>query len=74
MGIASLCKQDSSIIIEDGQKADLLNSHFVSVGTIDDGILPPFNVAARSGTVSLSSIYLNTEDILDIVRPLNVTS
>jgi len=72
-GITPLCEPDGTIVIEDGHKANLLNSHFVSVGTIDDGIFLPFVVVARPKNASLSIIYFNTMDIVDIVSHLKVS-
>ena len=36
------------IVIDDSDKANLLNNYFVSIGTIDNGILPPTGYRAPS--------------------------
>ena len=40
-GISPLHDASGNIILDDQSKADLLNNYFASVGTIDNGMLPP---------------------------------
>jgi len=40
-GVGALKTADGSAVLSDSAKAELLNEYFVSVGTRDDGILPP---------------------------------
>ena len=40
-GIGPLKSATGTLVLDDAQKAELLNAYFVSVCTIDNGILPP---------------------------------
>src|ERR1043165_7522697 len=73
-GIAPLCDLAGNIVTDDSLKANLLNSHFVKVGTTDDGILPPFDQALQSGDVYLDKIYFESSDVYEIINSMNPTS
>ena len=65
--------------MNDLTKATLLNEHFVRVGTVDNGIVPPFDTPVScdlglSSNVTISSVYFNSNDICKIISNLNANS
>jgi Reverse transcriptase (RNA-dependent DNA polymerase)/Endonuclease-reverse transcriptase len=73
-GIAPLCDSNGNIVTDDALKADLLNYHFVKVGTIDDGTLPQFDNVCPSDDVYLDTIYFESIDICEVVSRMNANS
>ena len=59
-GIAPLKDALGNLINTDLAKATILNEHFVNVGTLDNGIVPPFvtPVTVSSVTGQMPSIML----------------
>jgi len=54
-GVGALKTTDGSVVLSDSAKAELLNEYFVSVGTQDNGILPPVQ-SSVTGDVSLDNV------------------
>ena len=42
-GFAPLKNSKDEVIVDNKEKVELLNTHFVSAGTVDDGVLPVIN-------------------------------
>ena len=58
------------MILGDPEKANLLNSYFVSVGTIDNGVLPPLPVLVEEADSKLDLITYRTQQIRLILKKL----
>ena len=65
-GIAPLRDASGSLIMDDLDKAELLNAHFVSVGSHDDGIVPALHPVV-SDDIHLSSVYFDSAAIHSVI-------
>ena len=72
-GIAPLCGHDNKLIFDNLAKADLLNKHFVSSGTIDDGNIPDSMDGATSN-ITASAIDFDCQDIINAISKLKPNS
>ena len=72
-GIAPLKNSQNLLIVDNSEKAKLLNSHFVSVGTADDGNLPIIDISNCS-TNKIESIYFDHKDVLKVMSKLKTSS
>ena len=70
-GIAPLKNSQNDLIVDTKEKAELLNTHFVSVGTVDDGVLP--NISYTSDA-SFDSISFTTSRVLKVISKLKKNS
>ncbi len=70
-GIAPLKNSQNDLIVDSKEKAELLNTHFVSVGTVDDGVLP--NISFTSDA-SFDSISFTTSRVLKVISKLKKNS
>ena len=68
-GIGALRNNQGEIITSDKQRADLLNDHFGSVCTVDDGNIPPFDHVVPD-TVSLDVINFTPEKVIAAIKKL----
>jgi len=57
------------LITDDANKADLLNNYYVSVGTIDNGVLPT-SVSIRRGTHKLEQIIFTETYVAAAIHKL----
>ena len=60
------------IVVDEIEKANLLNSFFVSQSSLDDAIHLLPNEGIRNGEYSLSSIRINPSEVMDILKTLKV--
>jgi hypothetical protein len=72
-GIAPLCDHDNQLIFDNLVKAELLNRHFVSSGTVDNGIIPDTFCGASSNFID-SSIEFGCVDIINAINKLKPNS
>jgi Reverse transcriptase (RNA-dependent DNA polymerase)/Endonuclease-reverse transcriptase len=72
-GIAPLRALDGELVMDDSRKADILNMHFVSVGTVDNGLLPFLPNVTTPGC-EFNSVYFDDNIILCIINKLKSTS
>ena len=72
-GIGSLKGADGLILTRDDQKAELLNQYFISVFTIDDGIVNPIASRVHKDD-TLSSIVFDPQSVFKIISSLNANS
>ena len=72
-GIAPLLNKQGHIVSEDADKAEILNLHFVQVGTKDDGNLPPFEIS-KPLDISISNVYFDSEEIHQNILKLKTDS
>ena len=70
-GIAPLKGADDKIVFDNLAKAELLNKHFVTSGTIDDGALPE-SLCHCPGTIN--SVRFDCADIITVVNKLKSNS
>jgi hypothetical protein len=78
-GIAPLKDSSGNLVVNDSTKATLLNEHFVRAGTVDNGIIPPFDTPVSCdlgimSNVTISSVYFSSNDICKIITNLNDNS
>ena len=66
-GVGPLRLDSNTIITNDEEKANLLNSYFSSVFTVDDGMLPPF-VSRVPNDVSLKIIHFTPGSIVKAIK------
>ena len=69
-GMAPFKNKDNTLITEDIYKANLLNDHFLSVFTTNDGTLPPFPSRLASANIKISDIRISPEIIGKILKKL----
>ena len=69
--IAPLKNSKDEVIVDNKEKAELLNTHFVSVGTVDDGVLPLINFATND---SLDSICFDLKKISKVISKIKINS
>ena len=60
-----------NIEVEDKDKSNLLNNYFASISTVDDDGSDVPHCDCRTDH-NLSSIHITEEDIIDIIKPLNI--
>ena len=70
-GIAPLIDVSGKLVTDNNKKSELLNNHFVNVGTIDDGILPALDMVQHEG---LDSIYFSENRVKEIISRLKTNS
>ena len=68
-GVGALRTSDNDVVIDDGQRADLLNSYFSSVCTIDDGNMPPVSRVVQE-SVSLNTVDFSPAKVLAAIKKL----
>jgi hypothetical protein len=69
-GIGPLNDLSCQMVLDDSEKANLLNSYFVSVETIDNGVLPPLPALVEEADSKLDLITCRTQQITLILRKL----
>ena len=69
-GIGPLNDLSGQMVLDDSEKSNLLNSYFVSVGTIDSGFLPPLPVLVEEADSKLDLITYRTQQIRLILKKL----
>ena len=63
-GIGSLLGSDGQTVVNDKEKANVLNSFFGSVCSVDDGSKPSVSATVTSSTDrSISSVEFNTSNV-----------
>jgi len=70
-GIAPLIDNSGGLVVNDLAKANLLNSHFVNICKIDNGVIPIFG---RVTTKCISSVNFSTHDVCVAIDDLSATS
>jgi hypothetical protein len=68
-GVGALRNSDNDVVIDDGQRANLLNSYFSSVCTIDDGNMPPVSRVVQE-SVSLDTVDFSPAKVLAAIKKL----
>ena len=63
---------NDTIVVDEIEKANLLNSFFVSQSSLDDAVHLLPNEGIRNGEYSLSSIRINPSEVKDILKTLKV--
>jgi len=71
--IAPLLNKLGGLVADDAGKADLLNRHFVGVGCVDDGNLPPLG-PNNAPLAHLDTVYFSRSDIVCILSALDIIS
>jgi hypothetical protein len=69
-GESALINPEGSVVTSDAEKAELLNSYFVSIGTVDDGACSNVT-AAVSPDVSIESITFGVSEIFRELKVLD---
>ena len=59
------------LVTDNSKKSELLNNHFLNVGTIDDGIHPALDMVQHEG---LDSIYFSENRVKEIISRLKTNS
>ena len=68
-GIGPLKSETGTLVLDDAQKAELLNAYFVSVCTIDNGILPPLpDPSTDPVNEQLDDITFTTAQVLRLLK------
>ena len=71
-GIGPLKSATGTLALGDHQKAELLNSYFVSVCTVDNGVLPPLpDLTTIPNNKQLENFTFNRTQIFKILKNLN---
>jgi Reverse transcriptase (RNA-dependent DNA polymerase)/Endonuclease-reverse transcriptase len=72
-GIAPLRDSNRELVFDNLAKAELMNSHFVKMGTVDNGELPNVGYFSDSGN-SIASAYFDTCEIIKVISKLKTNS
>jgi len=56
-GVVPIKNTSMNLVTSDQDKAELLNDPFISVGIVDNGILPKLENCDQSSSLMLNSIY-----------------
>ena len=70
-GIAPLYNDNQVLVVNDFEKSDILNNHFVNVGTVDNGILPAISKTYAS---NISTVYFDANNVKQIIGKLKTNS
>jgi hypothetical protein len=70
-GIAPIHDSSGVVVTDDLAKAEVLNAHFINVGTVDDGVLPAHNRVVPIDT-NISLIYFDACDIFNVIHSLDL--
>ncbi len=67
-GFGPLTNINGDLVVDDQQKADILNSHFVDGCTVDNGVLPPMPVVSDENRSKLESIVFSSHQVRQLLR------
>ena len=74
-GVGTLKGPDGKVAVSDQEKADLLNSYFGSVCTVDDGSRPHVNVEpCMSANSNISNVVFTETNVLKAIRRIKSKS
>ena len=74
-GVGTLKGADGKVAVSDQEKADLLNSYFGSVCTVDDGSRPHVNVEpCMSANSNISNVVFTETNVLKAIRRIKSKS
>ena len=69
-GVAPLKDENGNLVVSDADKAEILNKYFIEVGTIDNGILPPFCCDTPNSDNMLRIVYFDCASVIKCIGKL----